>query len=208
MRTGACGLPHRFRPMLDLAFLLSFNRLLAAAPWARERLAPFAGQRARLVLGPLPVEFRIAADGTLESLGSEAPAVEIALPADAPLVLLQGRGRDALMRNAHVSGAADFAEALGFVLRNLEWDVEEDLSHLVGDIAARRLVTTATGFAAAQAEVARRLADNFAEYLRYEQPIGVLPPDAARFTSENRALADRAAALEQRIAALEQRRPD
>ncbi len=189
--------------MLDLAFLLTVNRLLAAAPWARARLAPFAGRRARLLLGPLPVEFRIAADGTCESLGSEAPAVEIVLPADAPLVLLQGQGRGALMQKVHISGAADFAEALGFVLRNLEWDVEEDLSHLVGDIAARRLLTTATGIAAAQAETLRRLADNFAEYLRYEQPVGVLPADADSFKAENRTLAERTASLEKRLLILE-----
>ncbi len=189
--------------MLDLAILQAFNRLLAAAPWARARLAPFAARRARLALGPLPVEFRIAPDGSFESLGTGEPGVDIVLSADSPLALLQGR--EALMRKAHVTGAADFAEALGFVLRNLEWDVEEDLSRVVGDIAARRLVTAATGFAATQAEAARRLADNLAEYLRYEQPVGVLPQDAAGFTSENRVLAERAAALERRIAKLEKR---
>ncbi len=187
--------------MLDLALLQAFNRLLADAPWARERLVPYAGKRARLVLGPLPVEFRIAPDGSFESLGTGEPTVEIVLSADAPLNLLQSRA--ALMRNAHITGAADFAEALGFVLRNLEWDVEEDLSRVVGDIAARRLVTAASDFAAAQAEAARRLADNIAEYLRYEQPVGMLPPDAARFNSENRALAEQTAALEQRIAVME-----
>ena len=52
--------------MLDLAALQAFNHLLAAAPWARAKLAPFAGRRARLVLGPLPLEFRIEPDGTFE----------------------------------------------------------------------------------------------------------------------------------------------
>ena len=52
--------------MLDLAALQAFNHLLAAAPWARAKLAPFAGRRARLVLGPLPLEFRIAPAGTGE----------------------------------------------------------------------------------------------------------------------------------------------
>lgn len=191
--------------MLELAILQALNRLLAAAPWAREKLAPFAGRRARLVLGPLPVEFRIAPDGSTESLGTGKADVDIVLSADSPLALLQGR--EALMRGAHITGAADFAEALGFVLRNLEWDVEEDLSRVVGDIAARRLVTAATGFAAVQAEAARRLADNLAEYLRYEQPVGMLPQDADGFTSDNRALADQAAALERRIAKLEKRDP-
>lgn len=185
--------------MLDLALLQAINRLLAAAPWARERLAPFAGRRARLVLGPLPMEFRIAPDGTLESLGTQAPAVEIVLHADAPLALLQGRGRDALMRKAHITGAADFAEALGFVLRNLDWDVEEDLSRLVGDAVAHRLVATFNRFAAAQADTARRLADNVTEYLRYEQPPGVSRPQAAALAAEVEALARRTHALERRL---------
>lgn len=186
--------------MLDIAFLRAANHLLAAAPWARDRLAPFAGQRARLALGPLPVDFRIAPDGTFESLGTGAPAVEIVLPASAPLALLQGR--EAMMRDARISGAADFAEALGFVLRHLDWDAEEDLSRLVGDIAAHRIARAAAGFAAAQAEAGRRLAENIAEYLRYEQPAGVGKPGMAAFASAVDALGRDADALERRLAAL------
>jgi ubiquinone biosynthesis protein UbiJ len=193
--------------MLDLATLQAFNHLLAAAPWAREKLIPFAGKRARLVLGPFPLEFRIAPDGTFESLGTGAPAVEIVLPAGAPLTLLQGQGREAMMRGAHITGAADFAEALGFVLRNLDWDAEEDLSRVVGDIAAHRIVKTAGGFAAAQAEAARRLADNFAEYLRYEQPAGIDKAAMAAFAGEVDSLKQETDALERRLAALEMRSP-
>jgi ubiquinone biosynthesis protein UbiJ len=191
--------------MLNLALLQSFNHLLAAAPWARAKLAPFAGKRARLVLGPLPVEFRIAPDGTFESLGTGKPDVEISLQVQSPLALLQGR--EAMMRGAHITGAADFAEALGFVLRNLDWDAEEDLSRVVGDIAARRLVKTAGNFAAAQADAARRLADNFAEYLRYEQPVGIDKTAMAAFAGEVGSLKQEADALERRLAALELRRP-
>jgi ubiquinone biosynthesis protein UbiJ len=189
--------------MLDLAALQAFNHLLAAAPWARAKLAPFAGRRARLVLGPLPLEFRIAPDGTFESLGTGEPAVEIVLPAGAALALLQGR--DAMMRDAHITGAADFAEALGFVLRKLDWDAEEDLSRVVGDIAAHRLVKTAGNVAAAQAEAARRLAENVAEYLRYEQPAGVGKAALAAFAVEVGALRQAADALERRLAALNKR---
>lgn len=189
--------------MLDLAALQAFNHLLAAAPWARAKLAPFAGRRARLVLGPLPLEFRIAPDGTFESLGTGEPAVEIVLPAGAALALLQGR--DAMMRDAHITGAADFAEALGFVLRHLDWDAEEDLSRVVGDIAAHRLVKTAGNVAAAQAEAARRLAENVAEYLRYEQPAGVGKAALAAFAVEVGALRQAADALERRLAALNKR---
>jgi len=190
--------------MLDLAVLQAFNHLLAAAPWARAKLAPFAGRRARLVLGALPLAFRIAPDGSFESLGTGEPAVEIVLPAGAPLALLQGQGREAMMRGARIAGAADFAEALGFVLRKLDWDAEEDLSRVVGDIAAHRIVKTAGGFAAAQAEAARRLADNFAEYLRYERPAGVDQAAMAAFAKEAGSLKQETIALERRLAALEQ----
>ncbi len=191
--------------MLDLAILQAFNHLLAAAPWAREKLAPFAGKHARLALGPLPLDFRIATDGTFESLGTGEPDVEIALQGQSPLALLQGR--EAMMRGAHITGAADFAEALGFVLRKLDWDAEEDLSRIVGDIAAHRLAKTAGDFAAAQAEAARRLADNIAEYLRFEQPAGVDKAALAAFAGEVGALRQEADALERRLAALEQRLP-
>jgi ubiquinone biosynthesis protein UbiJ len=187
--------------MLDLAFLQALNHLLAAAPWARAKLAPFAGMRARLVLGPLPLDFRIAQDGTLESLGTGEPAVEIVLPATAPLALPEGR--EAMMRGARITGAADFAEALGFVLRKLDWDAEEDLSRVVGDIAAHRLVQAAGAFASARADAARRLAENVAEYLRFEQPAGVDRADLAAFASEVDALRRDTEAIEQRIAAIE-----
>lgn len=156
--------------MLDLALLQVFNHLLDAAPWARARLAPFAGRRARLALGAWPLDFRIAADGSLESLGTEAPAVTITLPVSAPLGL--PGGREALLREARIEGAADFAEALGSVLRRLEWDAEEDLARIVGDIAAHRLARLARGFLTQQAASARRLAENIDEYLRYERPAG------------------------------------
>lgn len=188
--------------MLDLAVLQAFNHLLAAAPWARDKLIPFAGRRARLVLGPLPLELRIAPDGTFESLGTGELAVEIVLPAGAALALLQGR--EAMMRDARITGAADFAEALGFVLRKLDWDAEEDLSRVVGDIAAHRIVKTAGGIAAAQADAARRLAENVAEYLRYEQPPGVGKAALAAFSGEVAALRRDADALERRIAAFDQ----
>lgn len=191
--------------MLDLALLQALNHLLAAAPWARAKLAPFAGMRARLVLGPLPLDFRIAPDGTLESIGTGEPAVEIVLPATAPLVLPEGR--EAMMRGARITGAADFAEALGFVLRKLDWDAEEDLSRLFGDIAAHRIARAAAGFAAAQAEAGRRLADNVAEYLRYEQPAGVDKPAMADFSAAVAALRQDVDALERRLAALQQRPP-
>lgn len=191
--------------MLDLVALGALNHLLADAPWARERLRPFAGRRARIALPAWRLEFGIAADGTLESLGDGAIEVEITLPAGAPLAALQGR--EAMMRGASVSGSAEFAEALSFVLRNLDWDAEEDLSRVVGDMAARRLATTARAMVSTQKDVIRRAADNLAEYVLHEQPQWVGRRDSAAFAAAAADLAAEAEALERRIAALERRTP-
>ena len=112
-----------------------------------------------------------------------------------------------MMREAHITGGADFAEALGFVLRNLDWDAEEDLSRVVGDIVAHRFVRTAGDFAAAQAEAARRLVENIEEYLRYEQPAGIDKAALAAFAGEVGSLKQETDDLERRLAALELRRP-
>jgi ubiquinone biosynthesis protein UbiJ len=191
--------------MLDLVALGALNHLLAAAPWARERLTPFAGHRARIVLPPWQFEFRIAADGTLESLGDSAIEVEIALPAGAPFAALQGR--EALMRGVRVSGSAEFAEALSFVLRNLDWDAEEDLSRFVGDIAAHRLAQAARTIVSAQKDAVRRAAENLAEYVIHEQPQWVLKRDSAALAAAAADLGEKTDTLERRIAALEGRRP-
>lgn len=189
--------------MLDLAAIAALNHLLAPAPWARERLAPFAGRRARIVLPPFSVEFRVAANGTLESLGEGEPDVEVSLPPGAPLAALAGR--DGLMRGAKVSGSAEFAEVLSFVLRNLEWDAEEDLSRVVGDMAAHRLVGAARGLATGQREAARRLAENVSEYLLYERPLWVPKAEAAALAREAAALEGETEVLERRLAALEKK---
>ena len=128
--------------------LAAFNHLLAQAPWARERLRPYAGRTARFTLPPLAGAFGIDPEGHVAAppASCEVADVTIHLPAAAPLLALQGL--DVLMRGVRLEGAVDFAESLGFVLKHLRWDAEEDLSRVVGDIAAHRIVGGAQQFVA------------------------------------------------------------
>jgi len=116
------------------------NHLLAGEEWARERLKPFAGQTARLELGALSLPLAITSSGYLVAGDRNATAsVTLTLPADAPLLALTD-DRPSLRAATQISGAAELAECLGFVFRNLRWDAESDLALLTGDIAARRLL--------------------------------------------------------------------
>ena len=147
--------------MLDRAALAILNHLLREAAWARARLLPFSGRTARLKLPPWQLDFAIDESGQLTPATAAQPDVEIALPADAPLAAL--RGADAVAKDVHVSGSAEFADTLGFVLRKLRWDFEEDLSRQVGDIAAHRIAGLIKTFGAWQRQAATNLAENLAE---------------------------------------------
>jgi ubiquinone biosynthesis protein UbiJ len=183
---------------LPTPLLAAINHLLGQASWAREKLAPFAGHAAQIKLPPFEAAFLIGADGCLSApLPDAALEVSISLPAATPLLALQGK--DAVMRAARIEGSAEFAEALGFVIRNLRWDAEEDLSRIIGDIAAHRIVKGTTGFAARQQQAAQNFAANLAEYFTEEQPLIARQADIAAFSGDIDRLRDDVARFEKRL---------
>ncbi len=186
---------------LPAPLLAAINHLLGQASWAREKLAPFAGHAALIKLPPFEAAFLIDADGCLAvPVATAELEVSISLPAATPLLALQGK--DEVMRAARIEGSAEFAETLGFVIRNLRWDAEEDLSGLVGDIAAHRIVGGAREFAAWQQQAARNFAENLAEYFTEEQPLIARRVAIAEFSADIDRLRDDLARLEKRVARL------
>jgi len=185
---------------LPAPLLAAINHLLGQADWARAKLAPFAGHAARIKLPPFEAAFWVGVDGciTAPTLATETePEVSISLPAATPLLALQGK--DAVMRAARIEGSAEFAEALGFVIRNLRWDAEEDLSKVVGDIAAHRIVAGTREFAAWQQQAAQNFAENLAEYFTEEQPLIARQADIAGLSNDIDHLRDDVARLEKRV---------
>ena len=178
------------------------NHLLEDAPWARERLAPFAGRTTRIVLVPLPdLRFVVLADGRLAvSDAADAHLVVTLKPAALPLL---ARRDEAVLREVDFSGDAELAAALQFLLRHLEWDVEEDLSRVVGDVAAHRVASSARALLAWQQEAAERAGRNVAEYLTEEAAILVPPAELARFAHDVDELRDAIERLEKRLERLE-----
>lgn len=189
--------------MLQAPVLAALNHVLAQASWARGRLIPFAGRSARIELAPLPtLAFTVDGEGYLRPREADSAGadVSITLPKAAPLLALGDPER--VFKQAHISGNADFADSLGFVLRNLRWDFEEDLSRLVGDMAAHRIAGLLAGLFAWQRETVTRLGENLGEYLTEEQQTLIRPPEMAAFSDGLRQLQADLVRLEQRVARL------
>jgi ubiquinone biosynthesis protein UbiJ len=182
--------------MLEQPILLALNHVLKRSPWAQDKLVPFGGREAVFTMSPFRLQLLVTADG-LFTAGHGTPDVEITLPMDTPLTALQGT--DKVMRNARINGSVEFADTLGFVLRHLSWDFEEDLSRIVGDIAAHRIAETLRALTAWQKQAAQNLAENATEYLRDETGLLPSPQEIAVFSDEVDRLRDDLARLEKRL---------
>ena len=182
---------------LGWPFSFALNRLLEAEPWARERLAPFAGMTVELRAPPLPgLRFVILPGGTLEA-GGDDPALTLTVRPDALPALLQSE--EHFVRSVDVTGDERLAAEVMMLMRHLRWDAEEDLSRLVGDVAAHRLVGLARGFAAWQADAARRLAESLRDYAAEEKRVLVATAEFSHFSAEVARLRDAIERLEKRV---------
>ena len=179
----------------ETPFAFALNRLLDSEPWARERLAPFAGESVELRAPWLPaVRFAIVEGGRVAPGGE--PSLRISLRAGALGAL--GRGEDHFMREVDIEGNARLAQEVLHLARHLRWDFEEDLSTIVGDAPAHALAQGLRGFVSWHAQAAQRLAEAVMEYALEE---GRLLAPRAQFT----AFAGEVARLRDAIERLEKR---
>lgn len=179
----------------------ALNHLIRQTPGVAEALATQAGSTARLQAGTLGLSFTIGADGTLCAPAADAHVdVCISLPIDALGQL--PRDRDSAFRQARIEGNARLAETLGAALRRLRWDVTEDLSAVVGDIAAVRWVSATRDFLAWQTDMASRLAASTGEYLADEAHMLIRPAALRAWADEVDRLRDDLGRLEKRLSRL------
>jgi len=189
---------------LGWPFSLALNHLLDALPEARARLAPFAGEALELRAPPLPaLTFTILPGGRLEA-GGDAAALVVTLKPGFLAALPQGE--EHLMRAVEVSGDPRLAAEAMWLVRQLRAAApevaEEDLSRVVGDVAARRLAQGASDFFAWQADAGRRLAESFADYVTEEKRMVVGRAEHDAFAAAVSQLRDALERLEKRTARL------
>jgi ubiquinone biosynthesis protein UbiJ len=184
---------------LETPLAAALNHLLDTEPWARERLAPFAGETVAFATPPLP-ELRVAilGDGRVApAVHGAQPSLTVALKPDALAAL--ARGEEHFMRSVEVIGNARLASEVLLLVRQLRWDAEEDLSKLVGDVAAHRIVGLARDFSAWQVDAVRRLADGVMDYALEERRILVRRAELDALAVQTAQLGDALERLEKRL---------
>lgn len=179
------------------------NHLLLQNSWAFDQLRPHAGKRLRLFSLPLQANVRIDTGGRFELAPSDSSVdAEITLTPDAALRLLLQPKAPSLVK---LQGDSEFAMAVCKVLAHLRWDLEEDLSRLIGDIPAHALARAGHAIRRELLRQVWAMAGMLAEYWLEEQPLIAKQHRVQQFAADVDALRDAVERLEKRLQRLESR---
>src|SRR5687768_9917180 len=170
--------------MLASAAIAPLNHMLRGESWARKRLQPCAGKTARFRVPPF---FDLAV--VIQPTGEVAAAPGVA-GNDATLTIMPGLlprllvHDEAAYREVRISGDSMFGREILEIGQNLRWDVEQDLSDVMGDILARRVVRAGESLIQWHNETLHNLSQALMEYLIEEQPVLARPTDMQIFSHE------------------------
>ncbi|MBV6273341.1 hypothetical protein KVP09_10505 [Alcaligenaceae bacterium CGII-47] len=179
--------------------LRAFNALLSREDWARDRLSPHAGKSLCFSLGAWSFSVTIGSQGELDRTDAAiVPDVTIQLPAErrAQLWTLWREGRlSDIGSMMHLQGDAGLAQLVSDLARDLRWDIEDDLSRIVGDMATLRLLGGLRTLGNGARTAAQRAQENMAEYLGEESGLLVQRQEFDAWCKDVEALSRRLDAL-------------
>jgi ubiquinone biosynthesis protein UbiJ len=178
------------------------NHVLKTAPLAMERLRKHAGRTAAFHLGPFTVALTVQTTGEVAAAVPGAPRdLEVRI---SPFLLPRlAAHEEAAFREIEMQGDMELAQEVSYLARNLTWDAEEDLSRVVGDVAAHRVFSGARAFARWGREAALRTAQGASEYWTEESPLIASRVKVGDFVHGVATLRDDLERLEKRIEKLE-----
>jgi len=133
--------PAWLRAELHNRLVLLLNHVLQQEPQAMDRLRRQQGKRLQLSWGSIELVLQPTPAGLLALSEPGAPSdLQLRVAEASPLALAQQ-----LLAGAkppvEIQGDVQLAAEIGWLVDNLRWDVEEDLSRLFGDVLAHRIAS-------------------------------------------------------------------
>jgi len=120
--------------------LLFLNHVLMQEPAAQDRLRRQKGKPVRVQWGEFHLTLAATAAGLLERTAPDAkPELSVTITQTSPIELAQ-RVLAGDKPAVDIRGDVQLAAEVAWLVDNVRWDVEEDLSRLVGDATAHSLV--------------------------------------------------------------------
>jgi ubiquinone biosynthesis protein UbiJ len=190
-------------PALLMPLESLLNRNIAASASARALCRRLASKTLALHVDGLPIRLYFRSNGETMMLDTKLEGVASATLSGTPLSFarLAGPKPEAALRTGtvHIEGDAEVAQTFSELLREARPDLEEELSHVVGDVAAHQIGNAGRGVLAFGRRVADTFMQNVAEYLTEEAREVPTRTEADEFVSAVDKLRDDVERLEARL---------
>lgn len=127
--------------------VLLINHVLMQEPQAQARLRSHTGRRVHIQWRQYTLNLRVTPACLFELCGSDLGSdLEVHVMEDAPSALAEAlvAGRAPKLQ---ISGDVALAATISWLGENVRWDLEEDLSRVVGDVLAHQIVGVAKAVA-------------------------------------------------------------
>jgi ubiquinone biosynthesis accessory factor UbiJ len=182
------------------------NRNIAGSAAARRLCKQLEGKVLALRFTGLPLSLFFRADGermSIDTVNANSPTATLS---GTPLSFLRlaGPSPEAAIRGGaiHIEGDAEVAQAFSELLKQAQPDLEEELSRVIGDVAAHQIGNTARAALGFGRRAIDTFTQNVAEFLQEEGRDLPTRTEADEFVAGVDKLRDDVARLEARIARL------
>ena len=185
--------------MFPLVMILRFlKHVLTGSTVAREALAKHGG-KVICVKAPLgPILVCITGDGFVELYtGDEQPSLIVKVSPDAALNWL--KEGEIGSRGVRIEGDAHFASDLSQIVGKLDWDYEEDIAQIFGDVIAHRLGELLRAFGRWMSGARQSVKSSVSDYLTEESKLLVTPVGIEMFIRDVDEISDGVDRLEKRV---------
>lgn len=204
------SIPTRLKSTALGGLQAALNRALRLDPATLGRLAALAGKAIEIRLRPFDLHFYLLPGAGGIELAAQLDRAPDTVFTGTPLGLLrgalaQGERRELFDDDLRMEGDTDTGRRLKGVLDGIDIDWEEQLSRLVGDVAAHQLGNLARGLGRWSREAGTSLTDDLGEYLHEEARLASPRAEVEEFLAAVDALRADADRLEQRVLRLQRR---
>ena len=188
------------------------NRSIGQSETSRRELTALSGARLRVSIEGVGINLLLVAEPHNLSVGWDQDGPVQATVAGSPLALLGLLGErqpDAAALRKHgvrLDGDQDVASAFARLLRRARPDLEEELSLVVGDIAAHQVGSTVRAVGSFGDRVLATLRQNTSEFLQEESRVMPTRFEVGAFCTEVDTVRNAVERATARLALLEQRR--
>ena len=157
------------------------NHVLAQNEWMKDELIEFKNKIIQLQVEPFILQFKVNDLGQLVNCAiQEHVDTTISLTSQALIRMILTKQKKDII----VSGDVDLANVFSKIMLKVRWDYEEDLSNIVGDIAAVEITKITKGIARDGKKGLHSVAENFVEYWQEEEEILLSKVEVEKFNSE------------------------